>query len=483
MVLALACLVAFSFQGSRGLYETTEGRYGEAGREMLETGNWWIPQLGYHPHLTKPPLTYWAIAAGIAVLGQNEWGVRLYLAVASVFIVWAVYGIALVLWDSRTALFAGSLYACAPAAVYGLSSVSTDEPLALFELLMVLCYCHPWRGSGKAGLWRVGFWLSAGLGFMTKGPLPFLLLAALFVHNLFLRRKHLGAVSIFSGPGPWLGAIVGCSWFLVLLWRDPGLWSFFFGQEVYGRVFTDQHHRNPHWYGPVVVYLPVLLLGLGPAMLTWFWLPKKHPGKRLDKLILSHPTAALLTFWILIPLIVLSISRSRLPLYVLPLFPAVALATARAMQLWFDGPRMAILFKRYILAMVVLAILGKAAAAHLEVDADSRRLSRFVRSGMSEDTFCFIFESDGLYGLDFYLGGRAERIHKSPPGSPGVTGAEEFRSEIAKHPNYRHALFATDAKWATDRLRKLLQAENLEVSETRQLGHYSTVLVALPACR
>jgi 4-amino-4-deoxy-L-arabinose transferase len=45
---------------------------------MLETGNWWIPQLEYHPHLTKPPLTYWAIAAGMAVLAKMN-GVRLYL--------------------------------------------------------------------------------------------------------------------------------------------------------------------------------------------------------------------------------------------------------------------------------------------------------------------------------------------------------------------------------------------------------------------
>jgi 4-amino-4-deoxy-L-arabinose transferase len=218
-------------------------------------------------------------------------------------------------------------------------------------------------------------------------------------------------------------------------------------------------------------------------MLTWCWLPKKHPRQRLDQLILSHPTAALLAAWILIPLVVLSISRSRLPLYVLPLFPAVVLATARAMLLWFDGPRAAVLFKRYILAMVALVILGKAAAARLEVDADSRRLSQFARSGMPNDTLCIIFESDGLYGLDFYLGGRAERIHKPPPGSADVTGAEEFRSEISQHPNCRQALFVTDAKWATDRLNKLLHAQKLEVSETRQLGHYSTLLVPLPEGR
>ena len=74
VMLALALLVGFSFQGSRGLYETTEGRYVEVAREMVETGNWIEPTLGYRPHWAKPPLTYWAIAGGIKLLGVNEWG-------------------------------------------------------------------------------------------------------------------------------------------------------------------------------------------------------------------------------------------------------------------------------------------------------------------------------------------------------------------------------------------------------------------------
>ncbi|MCX5759207.1 MAG: UDP phosphate-alpha-4-amino-4-deoxy-L-arabinose arabinosyl transferase, partial [Candidatus Hydrogenedentes bacterium] len=64
-VLILACVVGFAFQGSHGLLESTEGRYAEAAREMLETGNWLVPQLDYHPHWTKPPLAYWAIIGGM----------------------------------------------------------------------------------------------------------------------------------------------------------------------------------------------------------------------------------------------------------------------------------------------------------------------------------------------------------------------------------------------------------------------------------
>ena len=83
LVTAVAVLVAFSFQGTRGLYGTTEGRYAESAREMLETGHGLVPQLDYQPHWTKPPLSCWTIAGGMALLGVNEWGARLSGALAT----------------------------------------------------------------------------------------------------------------------------------------------------------------------------------------------------------------------------------------------------------------------------------------------------------------------------------------------------------------------------------------------------------------
>jgi 4-amino-4-deoxy-L-arabinose transferase-like glycosyltransferase len=64
VVLAIAFLITSVFQGSRGLYETTEGRYAECGREMLIAGKYLEPTLDFKPHWTKPPMTYWAIAGG-----------------------------------------------------------------------------------------------------------------------------------------------------------------------------------------------------------------------------------------------------------------------------------------------------------------------------------------------------------------------------------------------------------------------------------
>ena len=125
----LALFVAFSFQGSRGLYETTEGRYAECSREMLERDNYLEPTLGYRPHFTKPPLTYWAIAGGMRLLGPNEWGVRLYNAIAFFLTVLAIAWIGATLWGKPTGIMAGLIYASSPFPVFGAYAVSTDTLL------------------------------------------------------------------------------------------------------------------------------------------------------------------------------------------------------------------------------------------------------------------------------------------------------------------------------------------------------------------
>src|SRR5262245_43563746 len=90
---ALVFLLAILFQGSRGLWEPDEGYYANAALAMARGGSLWLPLLNGHPFLDKPPLQYWAMAAGVQLLGRNEWGLRLANS----------------LWFGSTALLAGAL--------------------------------------------------------------------------------------------------------------------------------------------------------------------------------------------------------------------------------------------------------------------------------------------------------------------------------------------------------------------------------------
>src|SRR6187551_324860 len=94
---ALFALVALAlvFQGARGIWDPDEGRYVAVAWRMVESGDWWTPRLHHEvPHFAKPPLTYWTIAASIAVLGKSEWAARIPDSLAWIAAILLVHALA-----------------------------------------------------------------------------------------------------------------------------------------------------------------------------------------------------------------------------------------------------------------------------------------------------------------------------------------------------------------------------------------------------
>lgn len=337
-VLLAAGLLALLFLGARGLWDPDEGRYTNVALNMLDTGNWLFPQrtdgIG---HWTKPPLTYWAIATSIATFGANAWAARFPSALAYLLCVWLVRQISSRLIPERrneTALLFATMFMPAGAS----QLITTDFILAACETLAVCGYVcarfgtpSPWQRRG----WWLLMWLGFGLAFLTKGPPGLLPALALVVFALWVRddapRPRDWPVHVL---GALLFAAVALPWYLVVTQRTPGLLQYFTGSEVVDRVASDVHRRNGEWYGWLVVYGPTLLIGAFPwtwPVLRWFGsLPasfKRWWGNAAVRR--SEAGDVLIALWILLPLLVFCLSRSRLPLYVLPLFPALAIAAMR----------------------------------------------------------------------------------------------------------------------------------------------------------
>ena len=169
LLAASALLIAFLFQGTRGLYEPSEGRYAEVAREMRESGHYLEPTLHYRPHWTKPPITYWAIAGGLAIGGDNPWGVRVSDAIAFTLAVLAVAAVAATLWNAETGFLAGLVFLSSPYPFVGANVATADTLLALWEVLALLAYVRAWKGTRSASWVRL-MWFMFGLGFFTKGP-------------------------------------------------------------------------------------------------------------------------------------------------------------------------------------------------------------------------------------------------------------------------------------------------------------------------
>ena len=442
LLLGIALVLGFAASGARGLYETTEGRYAESAREMIETGTYLQPQLAHRPHLTKPPLTYWAIAGGMHVFGENEFGARACNGLAFLISVFAVLGIGTLLWDRRTGLVAGFVYGTSLLSVVGAHSLSTDTLLTMFELLTVLAWLAAVKSTDRKRERRFVFlaWVALGLGVLTKGPAALVPLAPILAYDFSARRLF----RLFSPAGIAVCVALGLGWYAAIVLRDPSTLEGMVNQQLTGRLFANEYNRNDEWYQPFRVYFPLVAFGCGPWM--WFavraW--KKHPELRPLALVkgLRTPTpgpALLLLFWIVPPLAVFSLAQSRLPLYVLPLCAPVALGAARGLVLVSEVPVRRAIQVALPLAAVLLG--GMLYAADLPHPNDMRALDRAITAAAGADAQVFSFEEEFLYGLRFYRHGAMARLSADPEAAYPDAPLDASLAEGAK----REVVYVTKA--------------------------------------
>jgi len=409
----LLVLMAFAFQGSRGIWEPDEGRYTAAGLNMLESGDWLVPTIdGEHPHLTKPPITYWAIASSVGLLGRNEWAARLPAALAFVGTGLLVFGIGVRLCRAKPWL-PPVVWSLSLAPLIGGNIVSTDALLVFFETLAMYAFVEAWSREGSdRRRWVLAMWVAWGLAFMTKGPPGLLPLGAMVAFLVFHDRSRLRG--LFPPAGLLLFALVAFTWFALVVHQQPDRLGYFLGYEVYDRVFTSVHGRNAEWYGGLEIYLPVLLAG----SLPWWPLalaasdgPRAAWRRLGDGVRARDRDLLLLLYWFVLPLAVFFLARSRLYLYILPLFVPLALLLARplARWTWLDGRRTA-----WIAGATAVALLAlKGTLAYWPANRDARAMADDLRAvidrqGIEEIAFVNVRP---FYGLTLYLHTEVEGVH------------------------------------------------------------------------
>jgi 4-amino-4-deoxy-L-arabinose transferase-like glycosyltransferase len=333
---AISLLLAFAFLGTRTIWDPDEGRYTNVALNMLESGDWIHPMRNEHVgHWTKPPLTYWTVAASIAAFGYNPWAARIPYALAFLFCAWMVWRIARRLIpgdENRAALIYVTMLL-----PFGAAQMVTTDFLLSAALSGAMA---AWIESRhvepeQSRRWVLLMWLGFGLAFLTKGPPALLPLLAVAACGIWLPRR--GAAAVMHWSGLLIFVVVGFSWFAIVVGDTPGLLDYFLGRELIQRVASDDFGRHGEWYGWLEIYLPTLLVGTLPwTWLMWRWLRSllasvgrwRKPETRSE-----DSTGLMLFLWVLLPLIVFCLSRSRLPLYLLPLFTPLALIVARQMRL------------------------------------------------------------------------------------------------------------------------------------------------------
>ncbi len=472
LLAAIALVAAFAFQGTRGLYDPSEGRYAEVAREMRESGNYLDPTLAYRPHWTKPPLTYWAIAGGLAVCGDNTWGVRSYNAVAFVLTTLAVAGIGATLWNAEAGFLAGLVFLSSPYPFAAANATTADTLLATWTTLAMLGYVRAWKGARSA--WWVRFmWLMFGVAFSTKGPPALLPLLALVVFHAVARRPF----RMLDAAGMILFVAAGFWWYALESLRHPGLASYFVGKEVIARNATDEFDRNGEWYGAVAVYLPVLLVAPGAWIVEVFRVVRRFRLFSVrglwEAVRLRASTRSFLLLWLLLPLVAFSLSRSRLPLYLLPLYPGIALAVARGISA-SDAPRRGHALRVAAASLVVL-VAAKGIFAFRHSDRDATHMYRCVVDVTGTDARLRLFRESRMYGFQFYAGKDLQRVTVS--GRESWADASLDEALAAREPG-RPLAFAAHPAF-DDQLEAALISRGIRFRETR-VNDWDVFLIPAP---
>lgn len=407
----LALVLAFGFLGSRGIWDPDEGRYTNVAINMLDSGDWLNPRRNDDVgHWTKPPLTYWAIASSVGVFGKNPWAARLPAALSYLLCIWLAWRIARRLApgaeDTAAIVYATMLF------TLGASHfISTDFVLAACETLAVWGFIEARFGHARhPSKWIALMWAGFALAFLTKGPPALLPLLAIVAFDRVMPASDRHRLFVVSGV--LLFALLALPWFIAVIHGNPGLFEYFIGDEVVNRVTTTEFGRHGEWYGWLEIYAPTLLLGTlpwTPDVLRWaktlpasvqrWWRDRTARG--------SEAPALLLALWLLLPLLLFCLSRSRLPLYILPLFVPLAVIVARQRQA--DGRALP---RWQWMALWIACLLGlKLAAAHWPTHKDAAQWADAIRQRMRGPVHEVVFVEDmARYGLRLHLDAEIEKI-------------------------------------------------------------------------
>jgi 4-amino-4-deoxy-L-arabinose transferase-like glycosyltransferase len=312
---ALWCLLAviwFGTLGIRPLYKADESRYAEISREMVASGDWVTPRLNAFKYFEKPPLQYWATAALFCVFGEKDWVARLWTALIG------FAGIALT-FHAGNRLFAAPVGAYAAALLAGsplyvlLGQVNTlDMSVSVFLSAALFAFA-----LGHMLL----FWAACALAVLSKGLIGIVLPLGAIAFYVLAKREWSMARRMRPLAGGALFLAITAPWFIAVSMANGEFAHFFFIQEHFQRFTTQMHHRvQPAWY-----FVPVLLAGFAP------WLVPL--GRALYTAIRARTDAEILLWcWVLVVFGFFSASGSKLPAYVLPVFPALAVLAARALD-------------------------------------------------------------------------------------------------------------------------------------------------------
>jgi len=316
-VLLGAAFLTFYRLGAGSLWDQDETKYAQVAREMLSTGDWITLHVNSAPWYVHPPLYMWLTAATGWVAGFSEFTVRFWSAAFSVVAVYATILIGRELFGPRVGPLAGAILAVTLHFLVQSRLAVFDTVLLAWMLLAGHAFLRAYRSGRRADYLRL--FLFCGLATLTKGPIGLILPGMIGAAFVTCRRAWRRWREVPWAAGIVLYVAVGLSWYLAETWLHGGRFvATVFGYYGVGRFFGVVEDQAGPWY----YYVPILLIGAFPWTAFWPAAAWFH-GRRL-----RDDGSLFVTLWCVLTFAFYSAARTKLPNYVLPIYPLAAVGVA-----------------------------------------------------------------------------------------------------------------------------------------------------------
>lgn len=335
LFLVVIGVLLYSHLGRDPLFDWDEGIYAELGRELIETGQVFTNTWNYSPWFEKPPGISWLTAVGQAVGGQTAFGARLFQPLVTLMVLWMLYKLGTKLKNWRVGLLAMGFLAGFNLFLGRARAVNTDMPLLLgivTSLYLIITNRKPWMVAAVVAL---SIWFKG-----TAGLLPLLISFPLF----FTKSKKYTLHTMYY----LLLTII--PWHLLVFLRSgPEFYRPYLLEQVVQRATVPiEFHLESRWF-----YFSYLYENLGLGMII---------GLVLGVLLIAREflksrdlQKATILWWLLLPLGLFTLAKTRLFWYILPVYPAIALILAYLLDAFSTNP-----ISRKVLTILAVGVLFQA---------------------------------------------------------------------------------------------------------------------------
>jgi 4-amino-4-deoxy-L-arabinose transferase-like glycosyltransferase len=413
------------------LFEPDEGRYAQIPWEMLARNDWTVPVLQGEPYLDKPPLFYWLVMASYRLFGAHDWSARLIPALAIHASILLTYLLGCRLLGRSAALWGAGILAIAPGFVSIGRLLVIDGVLTLCVLASFAAATQAVRGDRLRYAWWCLSAVACGLGVLTKGPVALILCAIpLAAHQWLIGASRINRRAWIVYVVVTLG--VALPWYILVCLSRPEFASYFLWRHNIVRFLTPFDHQQPIWF-----YVPILLLGLLPASIVLPGLFRSLLSTARSQCDHRPPVLGLLLIAGLWPILFFTLSGSKLPTYILPAFPPLALVLGYYLSLrtW----RTAWLVKLGGIGMLVfLGLLHFAAVPFYAWFHSPMSEEQLVRQYCGDPHVPVVCYPRGCDSVAFYLGRSDFKSYRSKETADMLAYLEEQKRVVVLF-THRHS--------------------------------------------